>query len=259
MITDTEGIVLRQTKAAAGRRLILVFTQKYGKISIGTGLNERTGRTKSALAIRPFTYARYELFKNRGYYDLNGAEVIRSFYSFGEDLEKYGCASLMLELTERLMPEELPEPRVFALLLSVLEALEKRRAAHVTLLLAFEVKLLDILGTAPVLDCCASCGSDKTAVFSIRDGGMLCEDCAKKISAKTAGEPGDRLIYRPKFDIVKVLRFFSRRPVGDFEKIALDEGTAAVLQGIMRRYMEYHLDIGRLKSDSMLLQYKQEV
>ncbi len=62
MLTDTEGIVLRQVKTSYGRRMILLFSKKYGKISAGTGINER-GKGKSSLALRPFTYGRYELFK----------------------------------------------------------------------------------------------------------------------------------------------------------------------------------------------------
>ncbi len=42
--------------------MILLFTKKYGKISAGSNINEK-GRTKSALAMRPFTYGTYELYK----------------------------------------------------------------------------------------------------------------------------------------------------------------------------------------------------
>ena len=77
MITDTEGIVLRQTKTVNGRRMVLLFSRKLGKISLGTGVAEG-GRNKSALAIRPFTYGRYEIFKGRDSYNLNGGQVIKS-------------------------------------------------------------------------------------------------------------------------------------------------------------------------------------
>ena len=65
MQTDTEGLVLRQVKTADGRRMLLLFTRKYGKISVGTGLSERSTRSRAALSIRPFTYGRYQLFKSR--------------------------------------------------------------------------------------------------------------------------------------------------------------------------------------------------
>ena len=63
MYINSEGIIFRQVKATGGRRMILLFTKKYGKISAGSNINEK-GRTKSALAMRPFTYGTYELYKN---------------------------------------------------------------------------------------------------------------------------------------------------------------------------------------------------
>ena len=52
MFTETEGIVLKQVKIAGGRRIVLLFSEKYGKISTGTGLSEK-GKGKNALAMRP--------------------------------------------------------------------------------------------------------------------------------------------------------------------------------------------------------------
>ena len=106
MYTSTEGIVFRQIKAAGGRRMMLLFTKKYGKISAGSSLSEK-GRGKAALALRPFTYGNYELYKGREYYNLNSGEVIRSFFKIGEDLDKYMEASFVLELTEKMIPEDL--------------------------------------------------------------------------------------------------------------------------------------------------------
>ena len=88
MVTDTEGIVLRQVKALGGRRMISLFSKKFGKISVGTNMNEG-GRNKSALSVRAFSYGRYELFKNRDNYNLNNGQVLKSYYSLGEDLDKY--------------------------------------------------------------------------------------------------------------------------------------------------------------------------
>ena len=88
MLTDTEGIVLRQIKTSYNRRMILLFSKKYGKISAGTSIQEK-GRGKSSLALRPFTYGRYELFKNRDSYNINSADVLKSYYAIGEDVDKY--------------------------------------------------------------------------------------------------------------------------------------------------------------------------
>lgn len=110
MYTSTEGIIFRQVKATGGRRMILLFTKKYGKISAGSSLSEK-GKGKTALAMRPFTYGVYELYKGREYYNLNNAEVRKSYFRIGDDLDKYMQASLVLELTEKMIPEEVPQPR----------------------------------------------------------------------------------------------------------------------------------------------------
>lgn len=243
MYTSTEGIIFRQVKATGGRRMLLLFTKKYGKISAGSSLSEK-GRSKTALAVRPFTYGVYELYKGRDYYNLNNAEVRQSYFRIGDDLDKYMQASLVLELTEKMLPEEMPQPRLFNLLTEFLAAMEKREKFHETLVLAYEAKALALLGSFPQLEACVRCGSEgPLKAFSVMDGGMLCENCREKSN--------DRLIYEPKFDIVDILKYFSKTPLGAFEKVALEPGAAKCLQQILREYMSYYLDVGKLKSESI--------
>lgn len=243
MYTSTEGIVFRQVKAAGGRRMILLFTKKYGKISAGSSLSEK-GRNKAALALRPFTYGNYELYKGREYYNLNSGEVRRSYFRIGEDVDKYMESAFVLELTEKMMPEDLPQPKLFNLLVEFLTAMEKREKKHRTLVLAYEVKAMGILGVFPVLDCCACCGEkEQLQYFSVRDGGMVCGKCRNNSN--------DTLIYAPKFDIVNILKFFSKTPMSGFEKIALADSVGELLQSILREYMSYYLEIGTLNSENM--------
>ena len=92
MIITTEGIVLRQRKIANNRRMIVIFTKQYGKLSAGTSVNEKS-RSKAALALRPFTYAEYDIFKGREAFSINTASVSKSFYSIGEDIDRFMAAS----------------------------------------------------------------------------------------------------------------------------------------------------------------------
>lgn len=251
MVTDTEGIVLKQVKAAGGRRMISLFSKKFGKISVGTSMNEG-GRNKTALAVRAFSYGRYELFKSRDNYNLNNGQVIKSYYGIGEDLDKYMAASYVLELTDKILPEEMPQPRMFALLTDFLEALEKREKKHKTLVMAYMIKTLDILGTMPELSCCASCGkntegeSDSKLFFSIEEGGTICENCAKELES-ACERP---LIYKMDVGIIDVLKYFQKSPMSAFEKIALDDRLQNTLQDMMKEHISYHMDIRGLKSES---------
>lgn len=60
MYAETEGIVLKQIKIPGGRRMLVIFTKRYGKISAGTYISEK-GKNRAALALRPFTYGRYQI------------------------------------------------------------------------------------------------------------------------------------------------------------------------------------------------------
>ena len=250
MVTDTEAIVLRQTRTLGGRRMILLFSRKFGKISVGTNLNEG-GKNKSALAVRPFTNGRYELFKGRDSYNLNNAQVLRSFYKIGEDLDKYMAASYVLELTEKILPEEMAQPRLYNLLLDFMEELELRAQKHETLVMAYIIKVLDILGSMPQMKMCVCCGceSDETGtslkLFSVKEGGMICRKCAENLQA----EDNRTLIYDADFAIVDILGYFQKKSFSDLRKLALEGKALEKLQRILRQYLAYHLDVKELKSE----------
>lgn len=250
MVTDTEAIVLRQTRTLGGRRMILLFTRKFGKISVGTSINEG-GKNKSALAVRPFTNGRYELFKGRESYNLNNAQTLKSFYKLGEDLDKYMAASYVLELTEKILPEELAQPRLYNLLLDFMEELELREKKHETLVMAYMVKVLDILGSMPEMKLCVCCGCEGETgggplkLFSVAEGGMICRNCAENLRA----EGSQPLIYETNFAIVDILGYFQKHPLSAFRKLALEEKVLEKLQKILKQYLAYHLDVKDLKSE----------
>lgn len=245
MYTDTEAIILKQTKTVNGRRMILMFSKRFGKISAGTGITEK-GRSKTALAMRPFTYGRYELYKKRDQYNINGAEVLKSYYRIGEDLDKYIWSSYALELTEKVLPEGQPAPEIFNLLLDFLTVMEKRSKRHETPLLAFEIKLLQRLGHEPHLESCVRCGKEldkEPLLFSVEQGGLLCYSCRKEQICD------DTLIYPLNFAIVNIVQYFSRNPLLAVRKLAVQEEMQEQMDKVLKAYMKYHLDIGTLKSE----------
>ena len=250
MFTDTEGIIFRQVKTVNGRRMVLLFSQKYGKISAGTNISEK-GKSKSSLAMRPFTYGRYELYKNRDNYHINGTDVIRSYYGIGEDIEKYMYCSYALEFTEKLLQEDAPAPGVFRMLLDFFDMMEKRSKKYSTLILAYQIKVLQEFGSMPQINQCVLCGgNDEAALFSVKEGGILCGNCCLKYH----DIENDKLIYTVNFGIVNVLRYILDNPLKSFENLALDDEIQKQLRRIIKSYIAYHLDIGELKSEGFLIE-----
>ncbi|MBR0127202.1 MAG: DNA repair protein RecO [Firmicutes bacterium] len=249
MLTDTEGIVLRQTKTSYNRRMILLFSKKYGKISAGTSLGDK-GRSKSSLALRPFTFGRYELFANANSYNINSAEVLRSYFGIGEDVDKYMNGAYVLEFTEKVLEEGVPQPGIFNLLLDFFDLLENREKGIGTLVLAYQTKLFKLAGVFPELDRCTVCGKKRSecegdAYFGIESGGFICGECAQKSKPNS-------LIYKDAFGIIDILKYFAAVPLKKLENIALNETTGKELQHWIREYAAYYLDVSNIKSEKLI-------
>ena len=248
MRTETEGIVLRQFKTVNGRRMVLLFSKKYGKISAGTSIGER-GKNRTTLALSPFTHGRYELYRGRETHHINGAEVVKAYYKIGEDVEKYMNASCALEFADKLLPEELPAPEIFALLLEFFEIMETREKKQTTPAIAFQWKAMQAAGSAPELNACVRCRSKEAlTAFSVNDGGMVCVACQNNVM------PGsdDALICVSGFDIIDVLKYFFENPLRSVRSIALNEAVERECQVILKAYRARHFNIGALKSESFL-------
>lgn len=244
MITDSEALVLRQIKTAGGRRMIILLTKKYGKISAGTSISEG-GKNKTALALRPFTYGRYELFKARDTYNINGAETLQSFFAIGEDVDKYMAASYVLELTDKMAPEDQPQPALLNLVKDFLSMLNTRKQAYGTLVIGFQLKALQLAGCAPQIGACISCGStEKLSYFSVKDGGCLCENC------KLGDDP---MVFALTPDMMSAMKYIQAHPLRALEGIGLNEDAEKRLRRLMKACISYHLGINNLKSEALLI------
>lgn len=242
MIITTEGIVLRQRKIANNRRMIVLLTKQYGKISAGTSINEKS-RSKAALALRPFTCVEYDIFKGRDSYSINSASVLKSFYSIGEDLDRFMAASAFIDYLDKVVDEGVPVPKIYEMSLRFLESVSRCGKSSETLLYAFIVKTFKFLGVAPELSCCTGCGKtmpdpaeEGPVRFSVDSGGILCEECARQEKSN-----GNTLIYRPPFDIIGVFRYFESKPLDTFERVELKGRVKTQVREILAEYCRYYL------------------
>ena len=113
--------------------------------------------------------------------------------------------------------------------------------------------------------------------FSVPDGGVICRRCFEDHNATKAFGTGsavsdtskvssekptdneklkstddERLIFKLNFDIVKVLNYFASNSLKNFRNITLQQDVESELQDMMRSYISFHMDVGKLKSDKML-------
>ena len=157
----------------------------------------------------------------------------------------------MVEFTEKLLPDESPSAEIFDLIIDFFDIMERRSKKYTSLILAYQVKALQYLGCMPEIRCCSRCNSkEETAWFSIKDGGLVCNNCYIKIKGNT----NESLIYSVSFDIVKILKYILQHPLRNLENLAIDDILLTQLKSIIKSYISVHLDINELKSESFLIE-----
>jgi len=131
--------------------------------------------------------------------------------------------------------------------------IENRQKSHGTVVLGYMIKTLKIMGVLPELGHCIICGEplekeNPPVYLDVKEGGFICSKCGM-----TAGNTGtDLLLYPVNFGILNIIRYFAEHSLKDLEGLALEEPVRGRLQGIIKRYAAYHLDIGELKSEGFL-------
>lgn len=173
-LVKTEGIVLRETKYGEHDKMLTVFTKDWGAVSV-SARGVRGGKRRCAGA-GLFCYSRFVLFQGRSTYQLNECELIRSFHRVSDDLPRMSCASYFCEI---LSGEQMENQPLMRLLLNALSLLEEGSRALWLIKGVFELRAAEELGFAPQLFSCVRCGNEKEPTcISIREGGVLCRQCA---------------------------------------------------------------------------------
>ena len=164
------------------------------------------------------------------------------------DVERTSHASLIAELADRVSEERHPLEGLYELTVAALEELarepEPRRASAYFVMVA-----LDLLGYAPQLTACASCGlplPEAPAAFSAVAGGFLCERCA---------EPGMELV---PVSVVKVLRLMAAGDIALYRRLKLDPTLMGEVEAVLEAQLEHHLD-RQLRSLKFLRQMRSHV
>lgn len=238
MYISTEGIVLKQVKTMNDRRMLVLFSRRLGKINAASNTMYQS-KSKSSNILHPFNYGKYGLFQGKEVYNINNGEVIKSFYKIGEDLKKYACCSYILELTDKILPENQPDYYLFELLLDFLEIMETRTKHFLPIVRAFEIRSLAHYGIMPQLSQCVRCGNkESTFSFSIEEGGLICQSC----------KSDNTLLFNLDLNIINIIKFIASHPLKKLEKLSIDEKVMEKLNTFMKLYLEYHLDTKSMKS-----------
>jgi len=170
------GLVLHTLDHAETDRIVSLLTERRAKLELLAKGARRLERTSGA-ALDVLNLAEIIYYKRRsGLHLLREASLLHSFPKIRQDLSRLEAGLLLAQWAKDLVPREIPDPRPFRLSLRFLNALEGDGPPE-TLLCAFKLRLLSILGYRPVLHGCLVCGGKENLTWSPERGGFVCRGC----------------------------------------------------------------------------------
>lgn len=177
MLKQIEGIVLKTQDYGETHKIVTIFTKDVGKLSaIARGANRPKSRL-SALS-QLFIQADFLIYLTKGLSTVQQGQIVRSYREIREDIVKTAYASYIIELTDKLLDVKQPDPYIYNELQQTLTWINEKEDYMIPLMM-YELKLFEKGGFAPVLDRCVNCHHKELLLtsFSIREGGLLCDQC----------------------------------------------------------------------------------
>lgn len=179
-----DGVVLRTLRLGEADRIVTMVTKGHGKVrAVAKGV--RRTNSKFGGRLEPLSHVSMQCWQGRELDTVTQVEVLDSFRTVREDLTRVARAFTLLEVVDQMAQERQPNERLCEMLVGALRSLD---AADAPLLVpAFCLKVLALEGSAPIVDCCASCGTDSDLVsFDLLEGGVLCRSCRRGRSMSPA-------------------------------------------------------------------------
>ena len=230
-----QGVVLRSQKLGEADKIVTVMTQGSGKVrAVAKGIRKTNSRFGARL--EPFTHVSLMVYRGRGALDtVSQAEIVSSFPSLRDDLDRFAAGETMLEAVDKVAEEHERNVRLFMLLLTGLRALDAgpKDAAAVTE--SFLLKMLSLSGFHPSLTACAVCGRPAPERFASGQGGAVCVSDADLDAGPVSTQALEHLAMLGGTGMVEA------------GETSVDPRTRREARGLLFGFAEYHLE-RRMKS-----------
>lgn len=176
-ISDVTGFVLREFPYKETSKIIEVFTEDYGRISI-IARGALGKKSKTMGVTQRFVKASYDLYKSgKDFYGIREASLIRSYSKSNKNFDTILYKSAIADLLLRTM-DQIQIDVVYKLIDKTFEAFEEAEENQVNIFLAFLLKYISFSGFKPNLSTCGICGARLAGYeyyFSPGESSLLCE------------------------------------------------------------------------------------
>jgi len=180
MLYKTQAIILNAYNFGDTSLICNLFSKEFGKLSI-ISKGARTIKNPNKALLQPMHNVDIEYYykPKRKMQILKETAINNHFFNLKKNLKKMSYAYLALDILNHISQTDNPCHIIFRLINKFLEKLNQCGESEVELyFMFFQLQLLNYLGFAPNLDHCFHCDKKlKSAVYDIRDGYLICNNC----------------------------------------------------------------------------------
>ena len=219
--------MLRSYPFGEADRVVVLLSPERGQLrTVARGVRRVRSRLRGRL--EPFCRVELVLYRGRELDLITSVTVVAAYPELRTDLDRLLAASTMVNAADGVAQPEQRSQTLFDLLAESLEVLSLTEDVP-GLTTAFLLRLADVVGVAPALEWCASCGgTDDLARFNFAGGGVTCERCHTQGSVRLVG------------GVTEHLRALARADLGDLPLTTVDLSRQAM--SVVCRFLEVHLD-----------------
>lgn len=217
----TEGIVIKTVDYKEKDKIIYLITAS-GKVSL---ILKGAKNPKSGTFMYSHELSKIEFDLKKNY--LTAGRLLDSYPNIKLDYDKYSSVLMITEISDVLI-EHINDYKVFYSFLSDILDLINNGKNHLLLNIIFRLKILYLLGVAPVFNRCVDCDTRENLVgFSFYGGGMKCSEHIGR----------DDYLYDSQ--VINILRVLYNTKLNEIN-LDLDVDFNA-LDTFLTRYYEYYL------------------
>lgn len=220
----TRGIVIKRTNFSESDRLLVIFSEKFGKIrAIAKGVRKPLSKLSGNIEL--FCLTDFVIAEGRNLDIVTSAEIEKCFINLRNHLESTTMAYYFADIIDQMTGENESHQKIFSLLIEVLENIDEKQTQ--ILLPYFEINFLSAIGYKPELSTCVECEKKITedSYFSYGGGGLVCEACHgnTKISSNA----------------IKVLRIITTSNLSKAKRIKIEPQLLIELKNLSRNYIQH--------------------
>ncbi len=240
-----KAIILKSYKLGESDKIIKMYSSD-GDVISAVAKGARKIRSKFGGRLELFNIVDLELFKGRNLDVINQAEIIRSFKNIAQDFYKFVFCEMISKIILRTQVSGGDSsPLLFKLIYVCFDEIDSMNDEDIPSLKKtmcfFGIKFLKVTGYIPLLKNCSRCNQDlgdlysfgkHKIYFSIKEGGILCRNCADLTSNK---EILSALDYRFLCDLFNL-------KIENFRDIEVNTHTLKKIYRLIENYLVYHTE-----------------